>query len=304
MAAIHHDLTTIIGHTPLLQLDTGTGARVLAKLECMNPAGSVKDRAALFMLQDAKERGLIHKDSVIIEPTSGNTGIGLCAIAAAWGLKCIIVMPDTMSVERQLMMKAYGAQVVLSPGAKGMAGAIALAQQLAQDTPNSFIPDQFCNPANASAHEATTGPEIWQDTDGQIDIFLAGVGTGGTVTGVGRYLKTKSPAIRILGVEPERSPVLSGGAAGSHGIQGIGAGFVPQVLDSSILDGVITVRDEDAFSAAKEFAYQYGILVGISSGAALHAALETAKKPENNGKTLVVLLPDSGSRYLPSGLFD
>ena len=304
MAAIHHDLTTIIGHTPLLQLDTGTGARVLAKLECMNPAGSVKDRAALFMLQDAKERGLINKDSVIIEPTSGNTGIGLCAIAAAWGLKCIIVMPDTMSVERQLTMKAYGAQVVLSPGAKGMAGAIALAQQLAQDTPNSFIPDQFCNPANASAHEATTGPEIWQDTDGQVDIFLAGVGTGGTVTGVGRYLKTKSPAIRILGVEPERSPVLSGGAAGSHGIQGIGAGFVPQVLDSSILDGVITVRDEDAFSAAKEFAHKYGILVGISSGAALHAALETAKKPENNGKTLVVLLPDSGSRYLSSGLFD
>lgn len=304
MAAIHQDLTTIIGHTPLLQLDTGTGARVLAKLECMNPAGSVKDRAALFMLQDAKERGLINKDSVIIEPTSGNTGIGLCAIAAAWGLKCIIVMPDTMSVERQLTMKAYGAQVVLSPGAKGMAGAIALAQQLAQDTPNSFIPDQFCNPANASAHEATTGPEIWQDTDGKVDIFLAGVGTGGTVTGVGRYLKTKSPAIRILGVEPERSPVLSGGAAGSHGIQGIGAGFVPQVLDSSILDGVITVRDEDAFSAAKEFAHQYGILVGISSGAALHAALETAKKPENNGKTLVVLLPDSGSRYLSSGLFD
>ena len=304
MAAIHHDLTTIIGHTPLLQLDTGTEARVLAKLECMNPAGSVKDRAALFMLQDAKERGLINKDSVIIEPTSGNTGIGLCAIAAAWGLKCIIVMPDTMSVERQLTMKAYGAQVVLSPGAKGMAGAIALAQQLAQDTPNSFIPDQFCNPANASAHEATTGPEIWQDTDGQVDIFLAGVGTGGTVTGVGRYLKTKSPAIRILGVEPERSPVLSGGAAGSHGIQGIGAGFVPQVLDSSILDGVITVRDEDAFSAAKEFAHKYGILVGISSGAALHAALETAKKPENNGKTLVVLLPDSGSRYLSSGLFD
>ena len=304
MAAIHHDLTTIIGHTPLLQLDTGTGARVLAKLECMNPAGSVKDRAALFMLQDAKERGLIHKNSVIIEPTSGNTGIGLCAIAAAWGLKCIIVMPDTMSVERQLMMKAYGAQVVLSPGAKGMAGAIALAQQLAQDTPNSFIPDQFCNPANASAHEATTGPEIWQDTDGQIDIFLAGVGTGGTVTGVGRYLKAKSPAIRILGVEPERSPVLSGGAAGSHGIQGIGAGFVPQVLDASILDGVITVRDEDAFSAAKEFAHKYGILVGISSGAALHAALETAKKPENKGKTLVVLLPDSGSRYLSSGLFD
>ena len=304
MAAIHHDLTTIIGHTPLLQLDTGTGARVLAKLECMNPAGSVKDRAALFMLQDAKEKGLIHKESVIIEPTSGNTGIGLCAIAAAWGLKCIIVMPDTMSVERQLTMKAYGAQVVLSPGAKGMAGAIALAQQLAQDTPNSFIPDQFCNPANASAHEATTGPEIWQDTDGKVDIFLAGVGTGGTVTGVGRYLKAKSPAIRILGVEPERSPVLSGGAAGSHGIQGIGAGFVPQVLDASILDGIITVRDEDAFSAAKEFAHQYGILVGISSGAALHAALETAKKPENNGKTLVVLLPDSGSRYLSSGLFD
>lgn len=304
MAAIHQDLTTIIGRTPLLQLDTDTGARVLAKLECMNPAGSVKDRAALYMLLDAKEKGLLNKDSVIIEPTSGNTGIGLCAIAAAWGLKCIIVMPDTMSVERQLLMKAYGADVVLSPGAKGMAGAIALAQQMAKDTPNSFIPDQFCNAANAHAHEATTGPEIWQDTDGQVDIFLAGIGTGGTVTGTGRYLKAKSPAIQILGVEPEGSPVLSGGEAGRHGIQGIGAGFVPQVLDRSILDGIITVRDEDAFARAREFSHKYGILVGISSGAALHAALETAKKPENRGKTLVVLLPDSGSRYLSSGLFD
>lgn len=303
MAAIHQDLTTIIGHTPLLQLDTGTGARVLAKLECMNPAGSVKDRAALYMLCDAKEKGLLKQDSVIFEPTSGNTGIGLCAIAAAWGMKCIIVMPDTMSVERQLLMKAYGAEVILSPGAKGMAGAIALAQQLAKDTPNSFIPDQFCNAANAAAHEATTGPEIWQDTDGQVDIFLAGVGTGGTVTGVGRYLKAKSPAIQVLGVEPERSPVLSGGKAGSHGIQGIGAGFVPQVLDRSVLDGVITVRDEDAFARAREFAKKYGILVGISSGAALHAALETAKKPESQGKTLVVLLPDSGSRYLSSTLY-
>ena len=304
MAAIHHDLTTIIGHTPLLQLDTGTDARVLAKLECMNPAGSVKDRAALYMLLDAREKGLLNQNSVIIEPTSGNTGIGLCAIAAAWNLRCVIVMPDTMSVERQLLMKAYGAEVILSPGAKGMTGAIALAQQLAKDTPNSFIPDQFCNAANATAHEATTGPEIWQDTDGQIDIFIAGVGTGGTVTGVGRYLKKKKSSVQILGVKPQRSPVLSGGAAGSHGIQGIGAGFVPQVLDSTILDGVITVRDEDAFSRAREFAKKYGILVGISSGAALHAALETAKKPENRGKTLVVLLPDSGSRYLSSGLFD
>ena len=304
MAAIHQDLTTIIGHTPLLQLDTDTGARVLAKLECMNPAGSVKDRAALYMLLDAKEKGLLNEDSVIIEPTSGNTGIGLCAIAAAWGLRCIIVMPDTMSIERQLLMKAYGAEVVLSPGAKGMSGAIALAQQMAKNTPNSFIPDQFCNAANAHAHEATTGPEIWQDTDGQVDIFLAGIGTGGTVTGVGRYLKAKSPAIQIWGVEPGRSPVLSGGEAGSHGIQGIGAGFVPQVLDRDVLDGVITVRDEDAFARAREFAHKYGILVGISSGAALHAAIETAKKPENRGKTLVVLLPDSGSRYLSSGLFD
>lgn len=304
MAAIHQDLTTIIGHTPLLQLDTDTGARVLAKLECMNPAGSVKDRAALYMLLDAKEKGLLNEDSVIIEPTSGNTGIGLCAIAAAWGLRCIIVMPDTMSIERQLLMKAYGAEVVLSPGAKGMSGAIALAQQMAKNTPNSFIPDQFCNAANAHAHEATTGPEIWQDTDGQVDIFLAGIGTGGTVTGVGRYLKAKSPAIQIWGVEPGRSPVLSGGEAGRHGIQGIGAGFVPQVLDRNVLDGVITVQDEDAFAAAREFAHKYGILVGISSGAALHAARETAKKPENRGKTLVVLLPDSGSRYLSSGLFD
>lgn len=304
MAAIHHDLTTIIGHTPLLQLDAGTGCRVLAKLECMNPAGSVKDRAALSMLLDAKEKGLLNKDSVIIEPTSGNTGIGLCAIAAAWGLKCMIVMPDTMSVERQLTMKAYGAEVVLSPGAKGMAGAIALAEQLAKSTPGSFIPDQFCNAANARAHEITTGPEIWEDTDGHVDIFLAGIGTGGTVTGVGKYLKAQSPAIQVLGVEPAASPVLSGGKAGSHGIQGIGAGFVPQVLEPSILDGIIAVRDEDAFSAAKEFAQKYGILVGISSGAALHAASETAKKTENQGKTLVVILPDSGSRYLSSGLYD
>lgn len=304
MAAIHHDLTTLIGRTPLLQLNTAPGVRVLAKLECLNPAGSVKDRAALYMLTDAKEKGLLREDSVIIEPTSGNTGIGLCAIAAAWGLRCIIVMPDTMSVERQLLMKAYGAEVVLSPGAKGMTGAIAMARQLAEQFPHSFIPSQFDNPANAAAHEATTGPEIWADTDGQVDIFVAGVGTGGTITGVGRYLKAKAPSVQVLAVEPDRSPVLSGGQAGSHGIQGIGAGFIPQVLDRSVIDGVIQVRDENAFARAREFARQYGILVGISSGAALHATLKTAEKPENQGKTIVTLLPDSGARYLSSGLFD
>ena len=303
MAAVHKDLTTLIGRTPLLQLDTKTHARVLAKLECMNPAGSVKDRAALFMLKDAKKRGLLHDDSVIIEPTSGNTGIGLCAIAAAWGLRCVIVMPDTMSVERQLLMKAYGAEVVLSPGAEGMSGAIALAEKLAKDTPHSFIPGQFQNPANADAHEATTGPEIWEDTDGKVDIFIAGVGTGGTVTGVGRYLKAKAP-VQILAVEPESSPVLSGGAAGKHGIQGIGAGFIPEVLDPAVIDSVICVKDEEAFAAARDFARKYGILVGISSGAALHAALLAAEKPANQGKTIVVLLPDSGARYLSSGLFD
>lgn len=304
MAGIHQNLTTLIGHTPLLQLDTPTTAKVLVKLECFNPAGSVKDRAALFMLQTAKERGLLHEDSVIIEPTSGNTGIGLCAIAAAWGLKCLIVMPDTMSQERQLLMKAYGAQVVLSPGSLGMPGAIALANELAENTPHSFIPGQFDNSANAAAHEATTGPEIWADTGGQVDIFIAGIGTGGTVTGVGRYLKSQNARIQVLGVEPDSSPVLSGGTPGSHGIQGIGAGFVPGVLDQEILDGVIRIRDTDAFAAAKAFARHYGILVGISSGAALHAALEAAKMPENQKKTIVALLPDSGERYLSTGIFD
>ncbi len=303
MANIHQDLTTMIGGTPLLQLKNTGNCRVLVKLECLNPAGSVKDRAALSMLTDARERGLISSNSVIIEPTSGNTGIGLCAIAAAWGLRCIIVMPDTMSKERQLLMKAYGAEVILSPGAQGMTGAISLARELAAKTPHSFIPDQFENPANAAAHEATTGPEIWEDTDGNVDIFIAGAGTGGTVTGVGRYLKQKNPQVQVLAVEPDRSPVLSGGTPGSHGIQGIGAGFVPSILDTAILDSVIRVRDEDAFLAAREFARTYGILVGISSGAALHAALDAAGKPESQGKTIVALLPDSGERYLSTGLF-
>ena len=303
MPNVHHSLETMIGRTPMLELKC-ENAKVLAKLECLNPGGSVKDRAALFMLKDARERGILTGDSVIIEPTSGNTGIGLCAIAAAWGLKCIIVMPDSMSVERQLLMKAYGAQVVLTPGAKGMAGAIAAARELAEKTPHSFIPQQFENKANATAHEATTGPEIWEDTQGNVDIFIAGVGTGGTLTGVSHYLKGKNRAIQALGVEPDASPVLSGGAAGPHGLQGIGAGFVPQVLDTSALDGVIRVRDEDAIRCAKAFAREYGVLVGISSGAALWAAYETAKKAENAGKTIVTILPDSGSRYLSSGLFD
>ena len=305
MAHINNTLSQLIGRTPLLEVShLNTSAKVLAKLECFNPAGSVKDRAALFMLEDARQRGILTSNSVIIEPTSGNTGIGLCALAASMGLRCIIVMPDTMSVERQLLMKAYGAEVILSPGAQGMTGAIAMAQTLAASTPNAFIPDQFCNPANAAAHFATTGPEIWSDTDGKVDIFVSGIGTGGTVTGTGKYLKSQNSSIQVVGVEPASSPVLSGGQAGKHGIQGIGAGFVPDILDADILDEILPIEDKDAFAAAKEMAQKAGILVGISSGAALHAAKVLATRPENAGKTIVALLPDSGERYLSTGLFD
>lgn len=305
MAHICNTLSQLIGRTPLLEVShLNTSAKVLAKLECFNPAGSVKDRAALFMLEDARQRGILTSNSVIIEPTSGNTGIGLCALAASMGLRCIIVMPDTMSVERQLLMKAYGAEVILSPGAQGMTGAIAMAQTLAASIPNAFIPDQFCNPANAAAHFATTGPEIWSDTDGKVDIFVAGIGTGGTVTGTGKYLKSQNSSIQVVGVEPASSPVLSGGQAGKHGIQGIGAGFVPDILDAGILDEILPIEDKDAFAAAKEMAQKAGILVGISSGAALHAAKVLATRPENAGKTIVALLPDSGERYLSTGLFD
>ena len=298
-----------IGHTPLVELGRimeaeGLNARLLAKLEMRNPAGSVKDRVAKAMLDDAEEKGLLKPGAVIIEPTSGNTGIGLCAIAALRGYRCVIVMPESMSRERQLLMKAYGAEVVLSPAEKGMAGAIAMAEELAKQHPGSFIPGQFVNSANPAAHEATTGPEIWADTDGSIDIFVAGAGTGGTVTGCGRFLKQQNPDIRIIAAEPAGSPVLSGGKAGKHGIQGIGAGFVPEILDMSVIDEVVTVKDADAFAAARMIAKTEAILVGISSGAALHAAITVAKRPENAGKTIVVLLPDSGERYLSTSLYE
>ena len=282
----------------------GLNARLLAKLEMRNPAGSVKDRVAKAMLDDAEEKGLLKPGAVIIEPTSGNTGIGLCAIAALRGYRCVIVMPESMSRERQLLMKAYGAEVVLSPAEKGMAGAIAMAEKLAKQHPGSFIPGQFVNPANPAAHEATTGPEIWADTDGSIDIFVAGAGTGGTVTGCGRFLKQQNPDIQIIAAEPAGSPVLSGGKAGKHGIQGIGAGFVPEILDMSVIDEVVTVKDADAFAAARMIARSEAILTGISSGAALHAAIAVAKRPENAGKTIVVLLPDSGERYLSTSLYE
>ena len=298
-----------IGHTPLVELGRimeaeGLNARLLAKLEMRNPAGSVKDRVAKAMLDDAEEKGLLKPGAVIIEPTSGNTGIGLCAIAALRGYRCVIVMPESMSRERQLLMKAYGAEVVLSPAEKGMAGAIAMAEKLAKQHPGSFIPGQFVNPANPAAHEATTGPEIWADTDGSIDIFVAGAGTGGTVTGCGRFLKQQNPDIQIIAAEPAGSPVLSGGKAGKHGIQGIGAGFVPEILDMSVIDEVVTVKDADAFAAARMIARTEAILAGISSGAALHAAIAVAKRPENAGKTIVVLLPDSGERYLSTSLYE
>ena len=305
MAKIYTSLDQLMGHTPLLSLNyEDLAARVLVKLECFNPGGSIKDRAAKAMLDDAESRGVLTAGATVIEPTSGNTGIGLAAICAARGYKAIIVMPDSMSAERINLMKAYGAQVVLTPGAKGMAGAIEKANALAAEIPGSFIAGQFENPANAQAHYDTTGPEIWADTDGNVDILVCGVGTGGTITGTGRYLKAQNPDIRIVAVEPATSAVLSGQEAGTHGLQGIGAGFIPKVLDTSILDEIMPVEDCDAFAAAKEFAANQGILVGISSGAALHAALLLAMKEENRGKTIVTILPDSGERYLSTGLFN
>lgn len=308
MAHIYTSADQLIGHTPLLELThieaiLGLKARVLAKLEYLNPAGSVKDRVAKNMLDDAEAKGILKPDSVIIEPTSGNTGIGLCSVAAARGYKVIIVMPETMSAERRALMKAYGAQLVLTEGAKGMSGAIAKANELAKELPNAFVAGQFVNPANPAAHMATTGPEIWQDTDGDVDIFVAGVGTGGTITGVGKYLKNQCPAVRVVAVEPADSPVLSGGKAGPHALQGIGAGFVPDVLDTGVYDEVMTATKEDSFAAARMLAKREGVLAGISSGTALWAAIEQAKRPENEGKTIVVLLPDTGDRYLSTPLF-
>ena len=308
MSKIYTSAEQLIGHTPLLELThieaaEGLKARVLAKLEYLNPAGSVKDRVAKAMIDDAEATGKLKPGSVIIEPTSGNTGIGLASVAAARGYRVIIVMPETMSVERRQLMKAYGAELVLTEGAKGMAGAIAKADELAAQTPNSFVAGQFVNPANPAAHRATTGPEIWEDTDGQVDIFVAGAGTGGTLTGVGGYLKEKNPAVKVVAVEPADSAVLSGGKAGPHKIQGIGAGFVPQVLDTSVYDEITRITTEEAFSAGRMMGRKEGVLVGISSGAALHAAIEQAKRPENEGKTIVVLLPDTGDRYLSTPMF-
>ena len=308
MSKIYTSADQLIGKTPLLELThiekaLGLKARVLAKLEYFNPAGSVKDRVAKAMIEDAEKRGLLRPGSTIIEPTSGNTGIGLCAVAAARGYKAVIVMPDTMSVERRMTMKAYGAELVLTPGAKGMAGAIAKAEELQKEIPDSIVAGQFVNPANPAAHYATTGPEIWQDTDGEVDVFVAGVGTGGTITGVGRYLKERKPGVRIVAVEPAASPVLSGGHAGPHAIQGIGAGFVPKVLDTSVYDQIIQVENADAFAMGREIGRAEGVLVGISSGAAMHAAVELARLPENAGKTIVALLPDTGDRYLSTPLF-
>ena len=308
MANVYTSADQLIGKTPLLELthiekDLGLKAKVLAKLEYFNPAGSVKDRVAKAMIDDAEEKGLLKPGSVIIEPTSGNTGIGLAAVAAARGYRIIIVMPDTMSVERRQLMKAYGAELVLSEGAKGMKGAIAKADELAAEIPGSFIPGQFVNPANPKAHFETTGPEIYADTDGEVDIFVAGVGTGGTITGVGEYLKSRKPEIKVVAVEPATSPVLSKGTAGAHKIQGIGAGFVPKVLDTGVYDEIIPVANEDAFAVGKQIGKAEGVLVGISSGAAAWAAIELAKRPENEGKTIVVLLPDTGDRYLSTPLF-
>lgn len=309
MARIYASADQLIGHTPLLELNNiekalGLSARVLAKLELFNPAGSVKDRVAKAMLDDAEARGLLSKDSVMIEPTSGNTGIGLASVAAARGYRVIIVMPETMSAERRQLMKAYGAELVLTEGGKGMPGAIARAEALAKEIPHSFLPGQFSNPANPAAHRAGTGPEIYEDTDGQVDVFVAGVGTGGTVTGVGEYLKEKKPDVRIVAVEPASSPVLSAGVAGKHQIQGIGAGFVPEVLNTKIYDELIAVTDEDAFATARLIGRAEGVLAGISSGAAAWAAIGLAKRPENRGKTIVALLPDTGERYLSTALFE
>ena len=308
MAKIYTSADQLIGRTPLLELthleqEYGLKAKLYAKLEYFNPAGSVKDRVAKMMLDDAEKEGKLTKDSVIIEPTSGNTGIGLASVAAARGYRIIIVMPDTMSVERRQLMKAYGAELVLSEGAKGMKGAIAKANELAEEIPNSFIPGQFVNPSNPKAHYETTGPEIWEDTEGKVDYFVAGVGTGGTVTGVGKYLKEKNSAVKVVAVEPATSAVLSTGVAGAHKIQGIGAGFVPEILDTKIYDEIIPVANEDAFALGKKFGTSEGVLVGISSGAAVWAALEVAKRPENEGRNIVVLLPDTGDRYLSTPLF-
>lgn len=308
MDKIYTSADQLIGSTPLLELTRieraeGLEARILAKLECFNPAGSVKDRIARAMIDDAESSGELCPGSVIIEPTSGNTGIGLASVAAARGYRTIIVMPDTMSIERRRLMVAYGAEVVLTPGALGMKGAIDKAESLAAEIPDSFIPGQFINPANPAAHRDTTGPEIWEDTGGQVDIFVAGVGTGGTITGVGRYLKSKSPFIRIAAVEPAASPLLSGGSAGSHGIQGIGANFVPKVLDTTVYDEVIPVTDGDAYAAARQMGRLEGVLAGISSGAAVWAAVQLARRPENRGRTIVALLPDSGERYLSTPLY-
>lgn len=308
MSKIYSSADQLIGHTPLLELshiekENNLQAKIVAKLEYFNPAGSVKDRIAKAMIDDAEASGKLKPGSVIIEPTSGNTGIGLASVAAARGYRIIIVMPETMSVERRQLIKAYGAEIVLTEGAKGMKGAIARANELAAEIKDSFIPGQFVNPANPAAHKATTGPEIWEDTDGKVDIFVAGVGTGGTVTGVGEYLKSQNPNVKVVAVEPESSPVLSKGTAGPHKIQGIGAGFVPDTLNTSVYDEVLPVKNEDAFAAGKAIAKAEGILVGISSGAALHAAIELAKRPENAGKTIVALLPDSGDRYLSTPLF-
>ena len=309
MEHIYTSADQLIGRTPLLELARlaraeGLEARLLAKLECFNPAGSVKDRVARAMIGDGEARGLLKPGGTIIEPTSGNTGIGLAAVAAARGYRVIIVMPDTMSVERRRLMAAYGAELVLTPGAQGMAGAIQRAEELAREIPGSFLPGQFVNPANPAAHRASTGPEIWADTEGRVDVFVAGVGTGGTITGVGEYLKSQNPSLRVVAVEPASSPVLSQGRAGKHGIQGIGAGFVPQALNTAIYDEILPVEDGDAFDTARRLGRTEGVLAGISSGAALWAALRIAKRPESRGKTIVALLPDGGDRYLSTALFD
>ena len=308
MGHIYTSVDQLIGGTPLLELsrlerEEGLEARILAKLECFNPAGSTKDRAARAMLDDAEARGLLRPGSVVIEPTSGNTGIGLASVAAARGYRVIIVMPETMSMERRLLMKAYGAELVLTGGAEGMKGAIARAEELAAEIPSSFIPGQFVNPANPAAHRASTGPEIWEDTGGKVDIFVAGVGTGGTITGVGQYLKEKNPEVKIVAVEPQDSPVLGGGCPGPHGIQGIGAGFVPAVLDTGVYDEIIPVSGADAVAAGRQVGRMEGVLVGISSGAAVWAALTLARRSENRGKTIVALLPDGGDRYLSTPMF-
>lgn len=308
MSKIYKSLTELVGKTPLLELSNyekknELGAAILAKLEYYNPAGSVKDRIAKAMLDDAEAKGILNPDSVIIEPTSGNTGIGLASIAAARGYRLILTMPETMSVERRNLLKAYGAELVLTEGAKGMKGAIAKASELAQEIPNSFIPGQFDNPANPAVHKATTGPEIWEDTDGKVDFLVAGIGTGGTITGTGEFLKSKNPNVKVIAVEPNDSPVLSEGKSGPHKIQGIGAGFVPQVLNTKIYDEIIRVKNEDAFATGRELSKAEGLLVGISSGAALWAASELAKRPENKGKSIVVILPDTGERYLSTPLF-